>query len=71
MDFEHPRHLVNVRDPVINETIHMPRGAKVHEQGGQAALFNVGTSLVHWNGIRVYPWQPLDQHNLCKLSIIR
>lgn len=60
MDFEHPRHLVNVRDLIINESVPVPHGAKGQEQGGHMAVFNMETSLVPWDGISVHSWQPRD-----------
>lgn len=62
VDFEHPRHLVNVRDPIRNDTVPVPPTPvpRYKSRMGMLALFTVGTSLVPWNGTSMYPWQPLD-----------
>lgn len=69
VDFEHPHHLVNVRDSIIKES---SRGAMVQEQGGRTRLFSIwkpnwftGMDLV------CIPDNPLIQRNLCKLPIVR
>lgn len=72
VDFEHPRHLVNVRDLIINESVPVPHGAKGQEQGGHMWLFSIWKP--HWfTGMELVciPGNPLIQSNLCKPSMIR
>lgn len=75
VDFEHPRHLVNVRDPVINDTVPVPSQPprpRDTSRVGMLVLFTVGISLVWFPGMElVTPGNPSIQRNLCKISIIR
>lgn len=41
MNFEHPCHLVNVRDLIINKSLPVPQGARIQEQSWHALLFSV------------------------------
>lgn len=77
VDFEHPRHLVNVRDPVINDTVPVshPRPPRPPGPGTQAGWACWFFSLwePHWfPGMELVciPDSPSIQHNLCKISII-
>lgn len=72
VDFEHPRHLMNVRDPIINANVPMPLSAKVQGQSRHMWLLSVWKP--HWfAGMELVwiPGNPLIQSNLCKLSISR
>jgi hypothetical protein len=39
VEFEHPHHLVNVRDLTINNSLFVSQGAKVQELGQHACFF--------------------------------
>lgn len=53
VDFEHPRHLVNVRDLLINQSLPVPHGGRLQEQGQHMWLFSVQKPH-RFTGMEVY-----------------